>query len=222
MPPAARAGHEQGPPTNEYALPAGKYAPSRAPVPEQAAAPRQQEVSVATISVPAPVIDVAAEADAKLRLMREGTTRRIGETIVFVFLAMVAVVMGAAFYVTDSTKIQILFQLLGLVSPLCGVVLGYYFGKVTAEARAEKAEAQATVNAVAARDAAAAADAATEASQRAWEGQQQAQEEAESLDAQLGDLEEKARAVLTAAEPAGDEGDGQGAMRGALRGPPGA
>src|SRR5215216_2351085 len=97
MPPAARAASEQGPPiTNEYGLPAGVYAPPRAPSPEQqqqqAAAPRQQEASMAT-GTPAPTLDPVAAADARLRLMRENTTRRIGETIVFVFLAMVAVVM---------------------------------------------------------------------------------------------------------------------------------
>ncbi|GAB4582103.1 MAG: hypothetical protein Fur0022_48580 [Anaerolineales bacterium] len=70
---------------------------------------------------------------------REYFSSILAFVIVAAFLAMVAFTLPVAFNGTDEALTRAK-DLLTLVSPFAGMVIGYYFNKATSDARAESAE----------------------------------------------------------------------------------
>jgi hypothetical protein len=85
-----------------------------------------------------------ASADSKLRILRETVAATIALLIVLGTTVMLYIVFTRYVAGDDQTAdkhFERAKDLLLFVNPLLGVVIGYYFNKVSTEARAEKAEA---------------------------------------------------------------------------------
>ncbi len=80
---------------------------------------------------------VEVTADPGLRRFREYVAAVIA---VIVVLGTIVMMVIALFYVGSSDQFSRVKDMLLLVNPLLGVVIGYYFNKVSTEARAESAE----------------------------------------------------------------------------------
>ncbi len=115
-----------------------------------------------------------------MRRLREYVAAGIAGVIV---LGTIVTVLMAISRVEDDTAFGHVKDLLLILNPLVGVVLGYYFNKVSTEARAESAE-------MTARSVAATAQQATEARNQAEAQAQAAQQEAEEATATLKDMSE--------------------------------
>jgi hypothetical protein len=147
--------------------------------------------------------------DLYLRLLREGITALIALAVVVTTLALVFQTLQLA---GGTNGTDVAFQrgkdLLLFINPLLGVVLGYYFNKVTTEARAENAEATA-------RQAATVAQAATTSRELAEHGARLAETKVDEVTrtlAELSDASERLLNVQTARVPGtlGGDGDGPG------------
>lgn len=135
---------------------------------------------------------ILSEKDGNnIRKIREWTSVWLALPIVFVFL----VGLGVAFTheIGDFTHVK---DLLSFLSPLVGIVIGYYFSKVTTEARAESAEKSA-------KDANANLTLSTESSKTANENvdkarneRKEAQDNAQNLRGGLSQLMEASRKYL--------------------------
>src|SRR5216110_1104429 len=83
-----------------------------------------------------------ASADSKLRILREAVAATIALLIVLGTTVMLYIVF-TRYVAGDDQAADKHFErakdLLLFVNPLLGVVIGYYFNKVSTEARAEKA-----------------------------------------------------------------------------------
>lgn len=76
-----------------------------------------------------------------LVLLREITAGVIALVVVILFAVLLTRAMRG---VANDAELAAAKELLGMVNPLMGLVVGYYFSRVTSEARAERAEATVT------------------------------------------------------------------------------
>jgi len=123
-----------------------------------------------------------------------------------VILAALAMMVLAFRYIGDDDRFARAKDLLLIINPVLGVVIGYYFNKVSTEARAEGAES-------AARSALADARRAAESRDRAEDRARGARAEAEETGRRLDDLSHAADGVVaqshaprSAALAAGEKG----------------
>lgn len=121
-----------------------------------------------------------------LRRFREYVAAAIA---VIVVLGTVVMLITALCYVDSSDQFAHVKDLLLIINPLLGVVIGYYFNKVSTEARAESAEATA-------QSAALSAQQATEARNAAETEAQAAKSKAEEAVATLSAVSQAAEKVL--------------------------
>jgi len=129
---------------------------------------------------------VAVTTKSDLRHFREYVAAAIA---VIVVLGTVVMLITALRYVSSSDQFTRVKDLLLIINPLLGVVIGYYFNKVSTEARAESAEATAQSAALNAQQASEARNAAeTEA--------QAARTEAEEAITTLSAVSQAAEKVL--------------------------
>jgi hypothetical protein len=89
------------------------------------------------------VLDRLAIWDKQLATAKEAVTGCLGLMIVFATLLAATIAMIAVFTVGDDKVWVAAKDILVLLIGLVGVVLGYYFGRLPGEARADKAEAEA-------------------------------------------------------------------------------
>jgi hypothetical protein len=137
-----------------------------------------------------PVTKPQSEDQLLVRL-REFVAAGIAITIIVGAVVMLL----QAFRYIDSEEFDRVKDLLLFINPLLGVVVGYYFSRVTTEARAEKAET--------------AAGTAMDTAQEATEGRNQAEAEAEAAKSEaeevtlaLKDVSEAAEKMMTQAPSA--------------------
>lgn len=132
---------------------------------------------------------VGVPAGSGLRRFREYVAA--GIAIVIIVGTLVMMVMALR-YVDSSDQFARAKDLLLIINPLLGVVIGYYFNKVSTEARAESAEATA-------QSAALNAQQATEARNAAEAKAQAARTEAEEAMSTLSAVSQAAEKVLSQA-----------------------
>ncbi len=145
---------------------------------------------------------------------RERVAALIALLVILAALAM----MGLAFrYIGDDDRFARAKDLLLIINPVLGVVIGYYFNKVSTEARAEGAES-------AARSALADARRAAESRDRAEDRARGARAEVEETGRRLDDLSRAAEGVVaqshaprSAALAAGEKGEKGQSLENALR-----
>ncbi len=89
------------------------------------------------------VLDRLAIWDKQLATAKEAITGCLGITIVLATLIAATVALLAVFTVGNEKVWAAAKDILVLLIGLVGVVLGYYFGRMPGEARADKAEAEA-------------------------------------------------------------------------------
>lgn len=93
---------------------------------------------------PAPVSPASAAApsatDIVLRWVKEAVTASIGITLVVCLVTMLWKAFGFLGREQSDPSFQRVKDLLLFINPLVGVVIGYYFNRVSTEARAENAE----------------------------------------------------------------------------------
>jgi hypothetical protein len=138
-----------------------------------------------------PSLPAAIESDPALRRLREG----VAATIALVVIVGTLLMMVQAFnYLSTPEQFGRVKDLLLFVNPLVGVVIGYYFNKVTSEARAEMAETT--------------AKAATASAQQAVEERSQAQvqavqatNETRSVKSALWEMGQAAEKLMGASPP---------------------
>ena len=87
-----------------------------------------------------PVPRLPAPADPAVRRIREYVSAIIA---VVIMLGTVAMMIQAFNYLGSPEEFARVKDMLLFINPLLGVVIGYYFNKVTSEARAETAESTA-------------------------------------------------------------------------------
>jgi hypothetical protein len=130
-------------PGAEKAAPAPPASPPAPPPPPQpAAAQPQGETTMEERQVSQSTLNRMAIWDKQLATGKEVVTGCLGVLIVLVTLlvALIAIVFAGNADARSAAK-DVLLVLTGLV----GVVLGYYFGRVPGEVRADKAESEAKV-----------------------------------------------------------------------------
>jgi hypothetical protein len=80
--------------------------------------------------------------DSRLPLIREGAAALLAMTVMVMFFYLLAQALkslpSSGTQAADFTPIK---ELLAIVNPVVGLIIGYYFSRATSEARAEKAEA---------------------------------------------------------------------------------
>ncbi len=153
-----------------------------------------------------PVFDVATEV--ALRRLREYVAAAIA--LIVILGAVVMLILAYYSGVNSPDTFARIKDLLLFINPLLGVVIGYYFNRVSTEARAESAESTART--------------ATVTAQQAEAARNQAQEtvkattlEAQETKAALNQLVQATDKMLAAAPGTGpttlgiDEGDGKSA-----------
>lgn len=131
--------------------------------------------------------------DSGLRHFREYVAAGIAIVIIVGTIVMMVLALG---YVDSSDQFARAKDLLLIINPLLGVVIGYYFNKVSTEARAESAEATA-------QSAALSAQQATEARNAAEAKAQAAKTEAEEAMSTLSAVSQAAEKVLSQAPAPG-------------------
>jgi uncharacterized protein (UPF0261 family) len=123
--------------------------------------------------------------DDRLRLIRETVAAMLAGIVVLGTL----VVFIVAFQYVDSQNQQSFERvkdLLLMINPIVGVVIGYYFSKVTTEARAESAEAT--------------AKAATQVAHQAESEARASRQEADQAKTKLGTLSQAAQRFVSASQ----------------------
>ncbi|MCB0214523.1 MAG: hypothetical protein KDJ52_34605 [Anaerolineae bacterium] len=100
--------------------------------------------------------------DSALRRFREYVAAGIAVIIVLGTVLMMIVALQATSNAESPEQFAQVKDLLLIINPLLGVVVGYYFNKVSTEARAENAEATAHTAVITAQEAAKTRDAALE------------------------------------------------------------
>lgn len=137
--------------------------------------------------------DPQVAADSDMRRFRERVAATIAIVVVLASLAMV----GMAFSQVDNKdKFDHAKDLLLIMNPILGVVIGYYFNKVSMEGRAESAESTAKTATVSARQ-------AQEARDKAEDVADSAKTEAEETRSHLENLSRAAEKMLAQASDAG-------------------
>jgi hypothetical protein len=123
------------------------------------------------------------EPDPIIRRLREFVSAGIALVVI---LGSVIMLVQAFNYLSTPDEFDRVKDLLLLINPLLGVVVGYYFNRVTSEPRAEKAETAAT--------------AAMATAQQASEAQNQAEAEAKAAKGEAKEVKEALKEVDQAAE----------------------
>ena len=138
--------------------------------------------------------------DTSLRRLREYVAAGIA---VIVVLGTVSLMVRAMSATGDDVQFARMKDLLLIVNPLLGVVLGYYFNKASTEARAENAEATAQNAVVNAQEAAKAREVAQAGSEAAKNMTKQAeadleatQQEAQEIKSALADVGQAVEKML--------------------------
>ena len=128
------------------------------------------------------------DIDGRLRLIRETVAAMLAGVVV---LGTLVVFIVAFQYVEGQSdkSFERVKDLLLMINPIVGVVIGYYFSKVTTEARAESAEAT--------------AKAATTVAHQAESDARASREEAERAKATLGTLSQAAQRFVAVSQSAG-------------------
>ncbi len=129
-----------------------------------------------------------AAADPAMRRFREYVAAVIALVVVIGTIGMMIIAIG---YVNSpdlnpSERFARIKDLLLFINPLLGVVIGYYFNKVTSEARAETAET--------------AAQSAMVSAQQAAEARKSAEEEAKTAKSEAKEVKSALKEVGQAAE----------------------
>lgn len=114
-----------------------------APAPPPAAAEPQGATPMNENKLSQSVLDRLAIWDKQLAAAKEAVAGCLGITIVLATLIAATVALLAVFTVGNEKVWAAAKDILVLLIGLVGVVLGYYFGRVPGEARADKAEADA-------------------------------------------------------------------------------
>ena len=117
--------------------------------------------------------------DPKVQARREQVTANLAYAIIGLFAALL---IGAFFNLKEEIPFANVKDLLSMITPIVGVVLGFYFNKASTERRAESAEEGAR--------------AATEAARQASEERAQAQVEATQATQSLNDVSTAADELL--------------------------
>lgn len=123
----------------EASAPAGPSAPA---TPIAAAAP-QGAPPMPEDKTSQSVLDRLAIWDKQLATAKEAVAGCLGIAIVLATLSVAMVAVLAVFLIGNEKVWAAAKEILVLLIGLVGVVLGYYFGRVPGEARADKAEAEA-------------------------------------------------------------------------------
>jgi hypothetical protein len=123
----------------EASAPAGSSAPTTPP----AAATPQGAPSMPEDKTSQSVLDRLAIWDKQLATAKEAVAGCLGIAIVLATLVVAIFAVLAVFAVGNEKVWAAAKEILVLLIGLVGVVLGYYFGRVPGEARADKAEAEA-------------------------------------------------------------------------------
>jgi len=106
---------------------------------------------------------VAPPPETKAQAFREQVTANLAYAIVILFAGLL---IGAFFNLKEETAFANVKDLLAMITPIVGVVLGFYFNKASTERRAESAEEGArTARAAASQASEERAQAQTEATQ---------------------------------------------------------
>ncbi len=113
------------------------------------------------------------ERSTLLSAIRELMAGFLAITMVVLFLLLVWRAIGSLPSGNAGTDFTPVKELLALVNPTIGVIVGYYFSRVTSEARAERAEATAETAGRVAQDSSQAQVAATQRAQSATDGAQE-------------------------------------------------
>lgn len=122
-------------------------------------------------------------ATAQLAMYREKVAGSLSILLVVTFNVSVLTILGVLCFGRIPQAFEKMKDILLFLNPIIGYVLGYYFNKVTTEARAEKAEAVVKSTSAVAQQATASA--------------QEAHKEAQVTRSALLDLTQSAEAVLT-------------------------
>jgi hypothetical protein len=139
-----------------------------------------------------------AQTDTQLRRLRE----YVAAGLAILIVVMVFVYLTISFMMIDrqaNTRLADAKDLLQMVFPLVTFVLGYYFNKVSTEARAESAEATAQTAVTTAQQA---TEGRNEAVQQAEAANQKAEQVTEAL-TEVGDKAEAYMAAQISEEPKG-------------------
>lgn len=136
----------------------------------------------------------AAEADLIVRRLREFVSAGIAGIII---LGTILMMVLAFSHLSNAEEFARVKDLLLFINPLLGVVIGYYFNKVTSEARAETAEKTAQTAMASAQQAGAERD---KAESEAKAAKTEAKETKAALK-EVGEAAEKVAAQVPAAGP---------------------
>jgi hypothetical protein len=79
-----------------------------------------------------------------LALVREFMAGMLGLTVMIAFFVLLTRALGSLPSGAQASDFVPIKELLAIVNPVVGLIIGYYFSRATSEARAEKAEAAAT------------------------------------------------------------------------------
>ena len=139
---------------------------------------------------PAPVV----KAENPLQRFREYVAALISLLIIGGALFMLA--QAFRFVASDDGSFERVKDLLLFINPLLGVVIGYYFNKVSTEARAESAESSAL--------------SATATAQDAMQQRQEAVADAEQAKQAVGEMQDTLVEVSAAAEQMASQVDAAG------------
>ena len=134
---------------------------------------------------PSPATPPKPSRQPALTISREYFSSILAFVIVGAFLLMVGFTLPVAFNGTDEALTRAK-DLLTLVSPFAGMVIGYYFNKATSDARAENAEENAKV--------------ATETAQKAQIEREKAVEQAQKSEKEIKEMRTDLLEMWTAAE----------------------
>jgi hypothetical protein len=161
--------------------------------------------------------------DVGLRRFREYVAAGIALLVV---LSTFGMLVAAFSYIESNESFARVKDLLLIVNPFLGVVIGYYFNKVSTEARAESAENTARTATANAQQAVTRAEVAENTAQAAQADAQQAaaardaaETKAQTAVATLSDMQEAAEKVLAQSSPAvlGEEAPSVNDARAELR-----
>lgn len=133
--------------------------------------------------------------DALLTRAKEAVAAVIAIIVIICLIAMIWKAFGLMNKDDSEVAFRQVKDLLLFINPLVGVVIGYYFNKVSTEARAESAEATAKAASTTAQQ-------ATEARQKAEGDAEKSQQEAETARETIRELIPAAEAVLAQPRPA--------------------
>ena len=174
-------------------------------------------------------LQTPTSVDSTLRRFREYVAAGIA---VLVVLGTFGMLIAAFAYIESNESFARVKDLLLIVNPFLGVVIGYYFNKVSTEARAESAENTARTATASAQQAVTRAEVAENTAQAAQADAQQAttardaaEAKAQTAIATLSDVQEAAEKVLAQpsapisgvlGEEAPPANDGRAELRAAL------